>query len=612
MALSKSLSLARLGNTGVSSLIKSSSTIKNQLNTYNDTVQRIAFENNPSDDNLNTYLTYLDGRVSNLETTGSIADATKALDMRQTMTSAVAKNTSFQIQNQSIQVITGNATSQDKLDFIQSAYQRAVGIGDITLAQSLMSQGYSLSQQIQYDQQVAAQNAVTVNNANETAIKKGYSDALSAVQSGLTDVFTQLKNGGEANINSTLKTFTKEFGGIYKQLTGEDLPKGSELTMGSLTQAYFNLGYQYNLKAAAALAPYDASAAQTYTQAAQDMASGKATVSVPGIGSVNYTQASQWAASPNLYRVTTDVNGQSSVAENAVTHYTMVNGQVIPVSNGNAGTAYGDLNSKDPGTIKKINDTLKGLGITNLTGSGDNLKVQLTNQAIQKLHLDKTDLKSGDQLTLVPQANGGIQFTKNGKIFTLALDSRSLVGVSQTDLSGKQTFVGGQYGFNQGANTLIQKGTTQQMQQNALTVIKQQAEQAQAQRTQQMATIAGTGTTPAAQSVASATQSGPTMSRRADGGYNFTYNGQAVSAAKYAQVTNTPFRNLLSTMATNGDTGAKTVLGFVGNDFKYDTGKVASYTNAGTYNALTWGSGVPTDTGLAPASLLGNGSQLKF
>ena len=607
MALSRSLSLPRLGNTGVSNLVKSAQTIQNELSTYNDTVQRLTFETNPSDANLNSYLSYLSTRVTNLQSTGTISNATKALNLSQTMNGAVAKNTSFQIQNQSIQILSGNATKQDKLAYIQSAYQRAVGIGDITLAQSLMSQGYSLSQQIQYDQQVAADNAITVNTANETAIKKGYSDALSAVQSGLTDVFTQLKNGGEANINKTLQNFTKQFGDIYKQLTGETLPTGSQLTMGSLTQAYFNLGYQYNLKAAAALQPYDASAAQTYTQAAQDMVSGKTSVSVPGIGSINAYQAGQWAASPNLYRVATDVNGQAGLKENAVIGYSFQNGQIIPQSNGDAGTAFAALDTNAKDAITGKNGILAKTNLQLVSSSNGDLTVQLTNQAIEKLHLKNTDLRSGDQLTLVPQANGGLQFTQNGKIYNLALDSRSLVGVSQTDSTGTQKFIGGQYGFNQKVNSLVSGGTVQQQ-------INQQAVIAQQRQAQQAAAFLTTNNGGVNRVVTAGTHGvqAPTMSQRSGGAYNFSYNGAAISAAKYAQLTQTPFRNLLTTMSNSGDVGARTVLGFVGNDFKFDTGKATSYQNAGTYNALTWGAGVPTDTGLAPASLLGNGAQLKF
>lgn len=81
------------------------------------------------------------------------------------------------------------------------------------------------------------------------------------------------------------------------------------------------------------------------------------------------------------------------------------------------------------------------------------------------------------------------------------------------------------------------------------------------------------------------------MKRRADGSYAFVGpNGQAISAATYSAGTGTPFRTLLSQMAQGGDRGAKSALGFVGDDYGYDPRKVGGNTSlAQLYNALTWG-----------------------
>jgi hypothetical protein len=87
------------------------------------------------------------------------------------------------------------------------------------------------------------------------------------------------------------------------------------------------------------------------------------------------------------------------------------------------------------------------------------------------------------------------------------------------------------------------------------------------------------------------------MNQRAGGGFNFTNaQGQPISAATYSQLTKTPFRSLLQTMATKGDTGAQTVLGFVGNDYGYDPTKINN-SNANTYNSMVWGTGKSAPTG---------------
>lgn len=83
-------------------------------------------------------------------------------------------------------------------------------------------------------------------------------------------------------------------------------------------------------------------------------------------------------------------------------------------------------------------------------------------------------------------------------------------------------------------------------------------------------------------------------------------NGKAVSAAVYAQATGTPFIDLLKNMAAQGDQGAKAALGFVGNDYGYDRGKINIGNNSGIYNALTWGTGkqAPRNSGAQTAGQL--------
>jgi Tfp pilus assembly protein PilX len=79
--------------------------------------------------------------------------------------------------------------------------------------------------------------------------------------------------------------------------------------------------------------------------------------------------------------------------------------------------------------------------------------------------------------------------------------------------------------------------------------------------------------------------------QRANKGFNFTdAGGKPVSAAVYAKQNNIAFRSLLERMAKLGDTGAKKALGFVGNDFGYNPGKIGS--NTQLYNNLVWGSGL--------------------
>ena len=80
------------------------------------------------------------------------------------------------------------------------------------------------------------------------------------------------------------------------------------------------------------------------------------------------------------------------------------------------------------------------------------------------------------------------------------------------------------------------------------------------------------------------------MVAKQGGGFAFTdANGRPISAAAYAAMKKVPFRQLLSTMASQGDRGARVALGFVGNDFGYDPRKVTDPRLAGIYNSLVWG-----------------------
>lgn len=107
--------------------------------------------------------------------------------------------------------------------------------------------------------------------------------------------------------------------------------------------------------------------------------------------------------------------------------------------------------------------------------------------------------------------------------------------------------------------------------------------------------------------------SGYGMQRKQDGSYAFVDSyGNPVSAATYSAVADVPFRQLLQKMASSGDKGALQALQFVGDDYRYDPGKInasAPYRNSNQsiYNALTWGSNVNNSQSRARAQGGGGG-----
>lgn len=80
--------------------------------------------------------------------------------------------------------------------------------------------------------------------------------------------------------------------------------------------------------------------------------------------------------------------------------------------------------------------------------------------------------------------------------------------------------------------------------------------------------------------------------QKSGGGFAFYDSaGRPISAAQYSAASGIPFRTLLSQMAASGDSGAKSALGFVGNDYGYNPNVVNNQNAANLYNSLVWGTG---------------------
>lgn len=80
--------------------------------------------------------------------------------------------------------------------------------------------------------------------------------------------------------------------------------------------------------------------------------------------------------------------------------------------------------------------------------------------------------------------------------------------------------------------------------------------------------------------------------QKANGGFAFyDASGRPISAAQYSVASGIPFRTLLQQMAASGDGGAKSALGFVGNDYGYNPNAVNNQSVANLYNSLVWGTG---------------------
>lgn len=75
--------------------------------------------------------------------------------------------------------------------------------------------------------------------------------------------------------------------------------------------------------------------------------------------------------------------------------------------------------------------------------------------------------------------------------------------------------------------------------------------------------------------------------RDGDKGFSFTdANGKTINAVGYSQAKGVPIRTLLQNMATEGDSGAKTALNYIGNDLGVNEAKLKNLVpSPSTYNA---------------------------
>lgn len=319
--------MANIGNTSGSALVKSAASIASTVADYNDKLAAAQWSNSAQTDaDWQQYQNYLSGRIDSLNNTGALTDVSKAVSLTSTLEAANRSYVSNTIQRSSQAILEGTGTATDKLSTIDDLYYQAVANGDDNLAQNLVSQHDTLSQQIQYDQQTAATAQQTLYTANQNAQAQGYSDAETQVKAALASFSNGFKTTGQG---FTTKTLTDESSSIIQtaKSLGVDIPTGSAANNGSIVQAAFQTVYALE-EAKAAIYNATPGGTASYNSALQSMDninSGVTTLSVGG-QSLTYEDATYYAEHPDAYhQVTTGTNieGQTTygLAKSAVQGY---------------------------------------------------------------------------------------------------------------------------------------------------------------------------------------------------------------------------------------------------------------------------------------------------
>lgn len=482
-------SSSRLGNTSTSSLIKSSRSIANAITANQDEFYRIQYQNSAKTaTDLQTYQNYLTGRIGNLLSTGSVTDNTKAMTLSQNIVTATASNVSTDITRENISILNGTATPQDKLNLIQNEFNRAGSVGDTALQQSLVSQASSLSQTIQYQNQVS-------QTAHNTLIAAGASQQNNVAQA-LTDKLVQLNTdagaAGMDKLNTVLKDYVTNNKSSFLALA--DNPNISQDAKAAIIAAVNNSQPNYQdilagttaaISSAHYLAglmqlPVDAAngtdTASKYFQAQTDIANG--TTKIPTLaGHISQQDILQWQQTPAEYipHINAD-SGTLGFSYQPGGHnagMSAINGLKFD-ANGNVVAAFTGQTAGTPLTQDQASSTqaqLTKLGFafdkkaTSTTASNNN---GIAIQATSKLASWLKPLVGGQQNAelrayVTPQGLqiGSLGADGKGTIYSIAQDANgNMAGYKATGqyANGNPIFgsqvAAGDYGFNQTNNTM--------------------------------------------------------------------------------------------------------------------------------------------------------------
>jgi hypothetical protein len=467
-------SSARLGNTSASSLIRSSQSIQGEINTYQDSLAAYQYELSPkTDGDLQTYQDYLNTRINNLQTTGTVTDANKALTLSRTLTSATRSNVSANIQRENIDVMAGNGTLQDKYNTIVDQFSRATAIGDMSLAQQLESQAYSVSQTIQYQAQQAATAGAALAKASSSANISGQTSIAGSLDDALKQLNNDISNLGVKDFNKTATAWVNQNRDVLQSL-GAVIPQGAQPNYFNLVEGIQAAKYNALVLKSQYQAATDPAAAQNTMRDALLVKNGGTKISTLG-GDLTIQQIQQAAQDPSMFAYD---YGSGKYVQTAKTGFQYINGQVAPTYSGIVGQDKANqiffLNPNQTATLTNLglNFSMNKNGTT-----GDGVKVQLTQNTPDWL---KNILGNNGVSNAYTDRSGNIQFegpsmSGQGLSYFSLLTVGGLHGVYEHSADGSTHLVGGNYGFDQGAANLLVNAGQQKQQQIQLQTQQEQA-----------------------------------------------------------------------------------------------------------------------------------------
>lgn len=587
---------------GTTALLRSAAAAQKKIQAQQDAQVAYDYANSPKTyDDYVKYTDYLTKRSK------SVTDPSTALTLQKTFDSAYKGYISNEIQRATIDTLEGRGTSIDKYNKIYGFMDQAMKSGQYDLAQSLNLQLDNLYVNIQNEAQRAQDASQRLADMQQRYTEKqaraGAAANLSmgkSLEAGLESLNQAFAKGGQKAYNEAAKTFVQQNKQLIETLTGEKLPKDASTNIGQVIAGTIKgIGIYYSM-AADAVSVTDPEKAVEYMDKAQQIANGTKTYKTPA-GQMSYQSAQEFAQNQALYgQVQNKQTGQFELARHALAGYQVdekgnITKQASPYFQGEQPVDK-KMTAADQKQLEKL-----GFGSVKYDAKTGQYTAQLSSKTNEWFKATDIGLPEGSQINLIKTAQGFQYADPTGKnLYNIATDKRGLGAIYKIDNLNQQTHIGGQYGFDQSANSLIKRAdflqTSKQLKMfNEMVKAAQLAQtnakiapQIAAAGNQQVAQYLKTqgvkyygpdkSLSPAMQAASNVIYSQPWneirttlngryynyagepiagFSQRKGGGFNFVdKNGKAISALTYAQQTKADFGQLLSYLGSKGDTYA--------------------------------------------------------
>lgn len=309
--------MASYGNTSASSLIKSSNSIRNAIENYNDTIAEQEWQMSAKTDaDYQRYSNYVSKKMEDLsKRPNTISNASKFASLSSKQQTVYSSYVSHSISAMSTKILEGNATNIDKLNAIGSFWNQAKNIGNEDLAASLYNDYLQLDQKIQYDAQVAEAKYTEEASKVAAAQANGYDSAISMFNGVLEDISTIVKRGGQQVLLGNLVTKIQSINESIRQANQanenaiasgiteplRELPIDATPNIGALAQGLIeqiSIAQDAQAKIWSVVEGHS-SDVQKYQQAAKDtLSTDKFKI---GSENMSYMEASYWASNFDAY-----------------------------------------------------------------------------------------------------------------------------------------------------------------------------------------------------------------------------------------------------------------------------------------------------------------------